>query len=134
MKVTLDKQLLITVTNKVGTLAEVCSVVASSGINLIAICAYAVDNQGIIMFVCEDNEQAKGLLKAKNYDVREEEIVLLTLANKPGALQSVTEVIAAEGIDLTLIYGSAEKKGKTNRIVLVSEDNEAVLAALKANS
>lgn len=130
-KAILNKQLLITVDNRVGTLAEVSGVVSSSGINLIAVCAYAVDNKGVIMFVSEDNNQAKKLLKGRGYDVREEEIILLTVANKPGSLQQITQRIADAGIDLTLIYGSVEQKGKTSRIVLVSEDNSGVLAILK---
>lgn len=127
----LGKQLIITVDNKVGSLAEVSEVISSSGINLIAVCAYAVDNKGVIMFVSEDNKTAKKLLKAKDYNVRDEEIVLLTVDNKPGSFQAVAQRIAAAGIDLTLIYGSVEQKGKTSRIVLISEDNRAVLTAIK---
>ncbi len=131
MKAILDKQLMITVDNKVGTLAEVSSAISSSGINLVAVCAYAIDNKGFICFVCEDNKRAKQLLKAKKYDVREEDIVLLVLPNKPGALADTTKKIADGGIDLTLIYGSVTKKGKESQLILVSEDNEAVLAVLK---
>ena len=128
-----DYQIIITVDNKVGTLAEITSVVASSGINLTAICAYAADNKGLIMFVSDNNNLAKKLLKAKKYDIREEEVVLLSLDNKPGALQSVTEKIADLGIDLNLLYGSVDKAGKTSRVVLISEDNDAVLTALKCH-
>ena len=127
----LDKQLIITVDNKVGTLAEVSSVVSSSGINMIAICAYAVDNKGFIMFVTEDNNRAKELLKVKGYNVREEEVILLSLRNKPGELQAITKKIADAGIDLTFIYGSVEKKRKVSQIVLISENNKAVLTAIK---
>lgn len=127
----LGKQLIITVDNKVGTLAEITNVVSSSGINLIAVCAYAVDNKGFIMFVSEDNNKVKKLLQAKKYNVREEEAILVSLENKPGALQTITQRIADAGIDLTLIYGSVEKKGKTSQLVLISEDNKAVLTAIK---
>jgi hypothetical protein len=127
----LGTQLMITVNNKVGTLAEVLSTISSSGINLIAICAYAVDNNGFIMFVTEDNKKAKKLLEAKKYDVREEEAVLLTLDNKPGMLQAVTQRIADSGIDLTLVYGTVERKGKKSQVILIAENNDAVLAAIK---
>lgn len=128
----LDKQLIITVNNQIGTLAEITKLVAGSGINMVAICAYGVDNKGFVMFVSENNRQAKALLESKHYDVREEEAILLSLDNKPGTLQSVTEKIADVGIDVNLIYGSVDKKAKTSRIVLISEDNQAVLMALKA--
>lgn len=127
----LDKQLIITVDNKVGTLAEVSGVISISEINLIAVCAYAVDNKGFIMFVSENNKEAKKLLKEKGYEVREEEVILLNLDNKSGALQAVIQRIANAGIDLTFIYGSVERKGKTSRIVLISEDNKHVLALIK---
>jgi hypothetical protein len=127
----LNKQLMITVDNKVGTLAEVTNVISSSGINLIAVCAYAVDNKGLIMFVSEDNRKAKNLLKARNYNVREEEVILVKLDNKSGALQALTKRISEAGIDLTLVYGSVEKGARKSQIVLISENNKAVLAAIK---
>ena len=126
-----DHQIIITVDNKVGSLAEIATAVASSGINLTAICAYAADNKGMIMFVSDNNELAKKILKAKKYNIREEEVILISLDNRPGSLQSVTKKIAELGIDLNLLYGSVEKSGKTSRIVLISEDNDAVLTVLK---
>lgn len=129
--VNLDKQLMITVNNKVGTMAEVAHIISSSGINMIATCAYAVENKGLIMFVCEDHQTAKKLLKAKKYDVREEEVILLSIDNKPGELQAYTQKIADAGIDITLLYGSVSKSGKESRIVIVSEDNQTVLTVLK---
>jgi hypothetical protein len=127
----LDSQLMITVNNKVGTLAEVTSVIAASQINLIAISAHAIDNVGHIVFVTENNREAKKLLKSKKYDVHEEPCVLVTLDNKPGALQSVTTKIAQAGIDLTLIYGSVEKEGIISRVVMISEDNQSLLVAVR---
>ena len=44
----LDTQLMITVNNKAGTLAEVTSVIAASKINLIAICAYTVNTKCVM--------------------------------------------------------------------------------------
>lgn len=123
--------LMIRVDNKVGTLAEVAHTVSSLGINMIAICAYAVDNIGIIMFVTEDNRRAQKALESKNYEVSEEEVVILTVDNKPGSLQTVTQRVADSGIDLTLVYGSVEIKAKKSQIVLIAENNEAVLTAIK---
>ena len=62
-----SNHLIITVNNKVGTLAEIAGVISSSGINLIAVCAYAVDNTGFIMFASEDNKKAKELLEQRGY-------------------------------------------------------------------
>jgi len=127
----LDSQLVITVNNKVGTLAEVTSVIAASRINLIAISAQAVDNVGHIYFVTENNKEARKLLQSKNYEVNEEKVVLVTLDHKPGALQAVTTKIAQAGLDLTLIYGSVEKEGIISRVVMIAEDNQSLLLAIR---
>ncbi len=128
---TIGTQFLIRVDNKVGTLAEVMSLISSSEINVIGVCAYAIDNNGFIMFVTEDNKKAKKILEEKHYDIREEEVVLLTIDNKPGVLHAVTQRIADVGIDITLVYGSVERKGKKSQVVVISENNNAVIAAIK---
>lgn len=71
------------------------------------------------------------VLEHKKYDVREEEAVLVLLDHKPGMLQSVTKRIAEFGIDITVLYGSVEPKGKKSQIVLIAEDNKSVVAAIK---
>ena len=130
-KATLEKQLMITVDNKVGTLAEISTVIAAEGINMIALCAYAAGNTGVVMFVSEDNAKAKRLLKAKKYNVREEEVVLFNVENRSGALQAITQRIANAGIDVTLMYGSVHKQGRTSPMVMTSEDNEAALTIIR---
>lgn len=127
----LDKQLMIMVNNNVGSLAEVTSVVSSSGINLVALCAYEVGNKVAIMFVTEDNNAAKKLLEHQGFPVQEEEVILLSIPNKPGALQIITEKIAEAGIGLRLIYGSVEKGGPTSRIILIADNNLDVMMIIK---
>jgi hypothetical protein len=131
MKAELSQQLMITVKNKVGTLAEITRLIASAGINLVAVCAYTIDNKGFVNFVTEDNKQAKRVLEEKGYEIREEDVVLVSLGNKPGALQAVCDKIADAEIDLDLIYGTVEKGQKTSQVVFVSEDDQAVLTVVR---
>ncbi|MBP9854605.1 MAG: ACT domain-containing protein [Candidatus Omnitrophica bacterium] len=131
IKAELDRQLMIHLKDTAGTLAEVLSVVSSSGINIVALCAYAIEGMVAIMFVSEDHNAAKTVLEKKGFDVQEEEVVLVTVENQPGALQAVTNKIAEEGIDLTLIYGSTDKDAERSSIVLISRNNLDVLMLIK---
>lgn len=131
IKAELNRQLMIQLKDTAGTLAEVTSVVAASSINIIALCAYAVDGQVAIMFVTEDNNAAKALLQEKGFEVEEEEVILLTLDNKPGALQEVTSKIAEAGIDLSLMYGSTDKDAEQSPMVLISRNNLDVMMLIK---
>lgn len=131
IKAELDRQLMIHLKDTAGTLAEVLSVVSASHINILALCAYAVEGMVAIMFVTEDNNEAKNLLEKKGFDVQEEEVVLLTLSNKPGALQTITDKIAEAGIDLSLMYGSAAPGSADSPIVLISRNNLDVLMLIR---
>ncbi len=128
---TLDRQLMIMASDKVGSLAQVTHIISSSGINLVAICAYAVDKMVAVMFVTEDNNAAKKLLEDHGYKVQEEEVILLSIENKPGSLQMVTDKIAESGIDLSLVYGSVDKEAKKSRIVIISKNNLDVMMIIK---
>ncbi len=129
--VELGRQLMVIVNNKVGTLAEITSIIASSRIDLIAICAYAVNDTVSVMFVSDDNNEAKRLLEARKYKVQEEEIVLLSMDNKPGTLQTITKRIAQAGIDLRLIYGSVHQDAEICRLVMISSHNLDVTMLIK---
>jgi hypothetical protein len=127
----LDKQLMIMAKDTIGSLAEVTSIISSSGINLRAICAYAIDDMVAVMFVTEDNNAAKKLLEEKSYTVQEEEVVLLTIDNTPGSFQRVTDKFTEAGIDLSLVYGSVDKEAKKTCIVLISKNNLDIMLVVK---
>ncbi len=132
VKGVLSKQLSIRVGNEAGTLAKITSLISSYKINMVAICAYAVDNRCVVTLVTENNIHAKRLLKEKGYDVQEEDVALISVPNEPGSLHNITGKISEAGIDLKLIYGSVDKLGKTSRIVFVTQENpKKLLQSLK---
>src|SRR5690242_1072686 len=99
IKAELDRQLMIRLKDTPGALSEITSVISHAGINMLALCAYALEGVAAIMFVTEDNNGAKQLLEKMGFNVQEEEVVLLTLDNKPGALQRVLDKIAEANVD-----------------------------------
>ena len=119
------------VNNDVGMLASVTSVITSTGINLLANCAYAVDDKAAFMFVTDDNNAAKKLLESHNMKVQEEEVILLSIDNKPGVLRAVTEKMASEGINLRLMYGSVDPNAEVAQIVLIAENNLDAMMLIK---
>ena len=131
VKAELNRQLMIQLKNTTGTLADITNIISSSGINMIALCAYALENTVAIMFVTEDNNEAKRLLEEKGFDVQEEEVILLTIENKPGALRQVTNKIAEAGIGLNLMYGSTDPNAETSPLVLISQNNLDVMMIIK---
>lgn len=131
IKAVLDRQLMVSVQNDVGMLAAVTSVITSTGINLLANCAYAVGDNAAFMFCTDDNNAAKKLLESHNIAVQEEEVIVLSIDNKPGVLRSVTDKIASAGINLTLMYGSVDPGAEIARLVLIAKNNLDVMMLIK---
>lgn len=131
IKAEIGRQLMIRVGNEVGSLADITTIIAHEDINLVAICAYEVEGNVALMFVTEDNNNAKKVLERQGYNVREEEVVLLSVDNRPGALQLVTSKIAEAGISLHLIYGSVNSSDDVTRLILISNNNMEVMLLVK---
>ena len=131
VRVQLNRQLMIRTSNEIGSLAEVTNCVSKSGINMIALCAYAIEDTVAIMFVTEDNNAAKQILEKEGHEIVEEEVLLLSVDNKPGALQRITDKLAQEGLDLRLIYGSVEETAQTSKIVMIAQDNMEAMMIIR---
>lgn len=131
IKAVLERQLMIYVDNDVGMLASVTSIITSTGINLLANCAYAIDKKAAFMFITDDNNGARKLLESHNINVQEEEVVILSIDNKPGVLRAVMDKMAESGIDLTLMYGSVDPGAEIARLVLASKNNLDVMMLIK---
>ncbi len=131
IKAELGRQLMVRGNNEIGMLAKITRVLSAAEIDLVALCAYSVGSNVAVMFVTSDNNEAKRLLAAKGYDVQEEEVILLSIDNKPGAFQRVTDKIAEAGIDLILVYGSVDESAEVNRSVIISNNNLDMMMIIK---
>ncbi|MBL7084753.1 MAG: hypothetical protein ISS43_01410 [Candidatus Omnitrophica bacterium] len=130
-KVKLGKQLLAATENKVGMLAEVCSVVSATGVNIQAINAYAVGNKANFRILTDNNQKTKEVLEAKGYQVSEQDVVMVELPNQVGVLKETADKLKATGIDLEYIYGTTCNCGCDCLLVFSSNDNAGAQEALK---
>ncbi len=132
--VELGKEIVVTVVNKIGALADISKIITGQGINIDAIAGCAVDNEAKLAFVTNDNLQAVDALKKAGYNsLKEEEVVIAELENKSGALKLITADLAGQGIDIKHIYGTVCScpANCPAKIVLCTSDNKKALAVLK---
>ncbi len=128
----LSKEIVVTAKNKIGILAEMSKLIADYGVNVEAIAGYSVNNEAKIMLVTADNLRATDALKKAGYQMlKEEEVVIVVLENKPGALKTVTSTLVTQGIDIKSLYGTVCGAGCPAKIVLSTSDNEKALVAFK---
>lgn len=128
----LGKEIVVTVANKIGVLADISRILADHGINIEAVAGYAENQNAKITLVTDDNLRAVDALKKNAYkSVAENEVVVLELENKPGALKNITAKLASEGIDIKFIYGTACPSNCPAKIVLSTNDNEKAVVAFR---
>jgi hypothetical protein len=124
-KASKGKQLVLTVPNKVGALAELAGVIAGAKVNISAISARGDKRKGYLNIVVDRHLKAKNALKKAGYDVADEDVILVEMADKPGELQKVTEALADAGIDILHNYGSASG-GSSFCVFKTDNDKKAI--------
>jgi len=130
--VQLGKELVITVANKVGILAQASKLLADHGINIEGIAGYAVGGEAKLMLVAQDITRAADALKKAGFtSIKENEVIALELENKPGALKAISAKLAAENIDIKYTYGTVCSEGCPAKLILATSDNEKALVSFK---
>lgn len=130
--VSLGKELVVSLPNKAGILADISKILADHGINIEGVAGYVQGDDAKIMIVAEDDLRAKEALGRGGYKaIKENEVLVLDLENKPGALKVVMAKLASEGIDIRYAYGTACSSGCPSRIIVATSANEKALVSLK---
>lgn len=126
------KEILVSVANKIGILADIAEILSDHGINIEAVAGYAMNEEAEVMFVTDDNLRAGDALKKKGYtSIKERDVIMVELENKPGVLKNITKTLAQENINIEYIYGTTGPKICPDRIILSTNDNEKAFVVFK---
>ncbi len=128
----LGKEIVVRVENKAGILANMSKILAERGINVEGVAGYVTDKEAKLMLITSDNQRSLDALKKGGYkSIKENEVVIAELENKPGALKTITAKLVQENIDIKYVYGTTCLEGCAARIVLSTNNNEKAVVALK---
>ncbi len=127
----IGKEIVVVTRDKVGALAEISSMIADHGVSITAITASGAFGRATLQMLTDDNLRTSDALKAKGYKIKEREVVVVELENKPGALKLLSKKMADEGIGFIYLYGSTCSGSCAANIIFSSTDNERAVVALK---
>lgn len=127
------KQLTITTPDKVGILEELTNTITAQGSNIEAICAYGMEGKAVFYVITNSNAKVKDAISSKGWQLKETDVVMTDLENKPGALNKLTAKIKAKNINIKYCYGTACACDCPCpcSFVLCADNNNALLAAIK---
>jgi hypothetical protein len=136
-KALLTKEISVTVVNKIGVLDIMAGYLADRGINIEAIAGYEMpgSSQATIMLVVDNALRATEAIKERDFgSIEEHDVILVELDNKPGALKTVTGLLALKGINIRYIYATTSLDKCPVRVILSTSDNQAALIMLKKSA
>lgn len=98
-------QITIPAENKPGVLAAVTSVLAKEEINIRAISITSFGKSGFFHMMVDDPERGRKVLVKAGVDADLNEIVAVLIADKPGGLDQLVQILADGRINIENAYG-----------------------------
>jgi hypothetical protein len=123
-------QLAVTLENKPGTLAQLCSTLGKAEVNISAVVAPEIRGRGKVRLLVDNPDKAKDALNAAKMRFREEEAVAVELDNRPGALGEIAEKLAQAKINIKYAYATATEGSAKATLVLAVTDVAKALGVL----
>jgi hypothetical protein len=127
-------QFVISGQSRPGVMAEVASVLAAAGVNIKAFSAPEVTGTGKLRILVADVEGARTALRGAKIKFTEETALILSLENKPGALNEVADLLTRARINIKCGYCTPSREGKRAIVVLTVANTEKALAILRDQS
>ena len=114
-------QLSIFAENKPGKLALVTGVLAKEKINIRATTIATADTFGVINLIVDDPRRAEAALTKAGMTVHLKEVLAILIPDRPGGLDSLTQLLHKEGINVNNAYGFV-LEGSKNAVFVVDVD------------
>lgn len=127
-------QLVISEQSKPGVIAQVALVLGGAGVNIKAFSAPEVTRKGKLRLLVADLDGARAALKKAKIKFVEETALVLSLENKPGALNEVADLLTKARINITCGYCTPSREGKRAIVVLTLSNTQKALNLLRDQS
>jgi hypothetical protein len=123
-------QLSFSLPNRIGLLSELSSFLTAAKVNIEAICAYGMGDEGYFMIITDNNTKAKKVISQMGAEVKAEKVIVAEMPNRVGQLRQVAKQISDAGVDIHYVYGSPVR-GKMTVIFKTADDKKALKALNK---
>lgn len=125
------KQFSVTLENRRGALAELCSKLAEKAVNIRALSVPDETGVATVRFVVDSLDTARKVFDSLGVKYDLEDVLAVSLVDRPGSLGKLTRKLADHGFDVRYVYGSILKGSDKAMIILAVSDVEAASKVLK---
>jgi hypothetical protein len=125
------KQITAWVSNTPGQLGRLAKALAEAKVNVTAFTAYGTDGESPVRLQVSSPAKAKKVLQDLGIRVTEEEVLRITLPDKPGQMAEVGRRLGEANINIEYAYATVAKGGKKADVVLGVSDLAGAAKALR---
>jgi hypothetical protein len=111
------KQLSLFLENQPGALSRPVRLLAKAKFSILTLSIAEGNQFGILRLILRDWEKAKRLLEKNGFVVRVTDMVAVEVADQPGGLSKILDLVEKAGINVEFMYAFTEKR--ENKAVLV---------------
>jgi hypothetical protein len=114
------EELIVTVDDRPGILAEIGELLGSADVNIETLSATTYNGRGVIHLVVDDGEDAGEILASNGFKVEGARAVMsATLDDRPGELGRYCRRLADAGVKISAAYVARRQGGETEMIFAV---------------
>lgn len=119
------KQLTVLVRNETGVAAEIATCLAERGVNIEEIDIEGVEDRGIVVLSVDRYDEALRALRDHGFHAITQDVLLVRLEDKPGALAAIAVRLKDAGIDLRSMHILRRDEGGTIASLVASDPAKA---------
>jgi hypothetical protein len=123
-------QIVVTLQNKPGSLARLCSTLKDAGVNISAVHGAVVAGRGKVRLLVDNPDKAKDALKAAKIRFSEEEAIAIELDNRPGALGEIAEKLAQAKINIKYGYATTSEESTKATVIMAVPNVQKALGVI----
>ena len=97
--------------NKPGHLNAICRTLADAQINIVTLSLADTQQFGIVRLIVEEWQKATEVLEGAGYVVNVREVVAASVADKPGGMAEILDIIGKAGVNIEYMYAFAGRSG-----------------------
>ena len=127
------EQISIFLENKAGRLAEVSGILVKADINIRALALADTSDFGILRLIVNDHEKAKHVLKEHGFTVGRTEVVAVEVADRPGGLNNILQILFENGINVEYMYAFVQQSGQNAVLIFRFDDIDNAVDVLMRN-
>ncbi|MFO7860104.1 MAG: ACT domain-containing protein [Desulfosalsimonas sp.] len=127
------EQISIFLENKAGRLSEVTGILWQNQVNIRALAVADTTDFGVLRLIVDDNAKAEQVLKNAGFTVRKTKVVAVEVADQPGGLHSILEMLYKAGINVEYMYAFVRQSGDNAVMIFRFDQPEQAIDVLSQN-